>query len=200
MKIEWKPGIGDPTVWGWFTVAAYIAAAVFAIKASKAAQISGREWKIESAFWLGVTIAMVALGINKQLDLQSLLTELARDWSKASGWYEGRRAVQEIAISLMAASALAIAIHLSVSLRRTAIEVRLAVLGLCFVLAFVVIRAASFHHIDALLNSRFIGINWNALLELPGVIVTAILAARYAMRIKYRARGHAAHCRDNDRY
>jgi hypothetical protein len=179
MDIEWRPGIGDPSAWGWITVVAYAVAAVLALRAANVAQISRRNCKIESAFWLGATLTMIALGINKQLDLQSLLTEVAREWAKESGWYAGRRAAQEIAIGVMILSALAVAIALSFFLRRAAAQVKLGAIALCFVLAYVVIRAASFHHVDALIGSDLLDVSWNAILELPGILVIALSAARY---------------------
>lgn len=182
MGVEWKPGIGDPTVWGWVTVMAYIAAAVFALKAANVAKMAGRVWKTESAFWFGVTLTMVVLGINKQLDFQSLLTELARGWAREAGWYEDRRMVQSAAIVFMVATAIGTAAGLCLLLRRAAVEVKLAAIALCFILAFVVIRAASFHGIDALIGSDFGGVSWNAILELPGILLVGFCAAAYWMK------------------
>ena len=187
MDIEWRLGIGDPTIWGWLTVVAYAIAAVSALRAANVAHISGRNWKAEGAFWFGVTLLMVALGINKQLDLQSFLTEVARDWAKASGWYAGRRQVQEAAIVLLFISAVCAAVGSWVLMRRAATEIKLAVASLSLVIAFVVIRAASFHHIDALIGSQIGGVSWNALLELPGILLTALGAILYRARVRRRS-------------
>lgn len=182
MEVNWSPGIGDPTVTGWLTVAAYFFAAVFSFRAANVAQLSGRHWQTESMFWLCVTLSMIALGLNKQLDLQSLLTEVARLWAKDAGWYERRRIVQERAIGLMVFAAIATAAGLCILLRRTAVEVKLGAVGLCFVFAFVLIRAASFHHVDALIGRGFGGITWNALLELLGILMVGLSAASYAVK------------------
>lgn len=151
-------------------------------------QFAGRHGQIDSGFWFAAMLLMVALGINKQLDLQSLLTELLRGWAKAAGWYEDRRSVQEVTIGLIAAFAAIGAVLLCLLLRRAALEARLAALGLCLVFAFVVIRAASFHKVDALIGRELFGISWNALLELPGIVVIALCALRYAMRTRNRVR------------
>ena len=76
----WEPGIGDPTVYGWVTVAAYALGALFCWQASR----SGAPR--EQRFWLVLTAIMAFLCVNKQLDL--VLTreaERARDLALACG-------------------------------------------------------------------------------------------------------------------
>jgi hypothetical protein len=41
--------------------------------------------------------------------------------------------------------------------------------GLAFLLAFVLMRASSFHHVDAFLASTAMGLRWNWILELSGM-------------------------------
>jgi hypothetical protein len=45
----------------------------------------------------------------------------------------------------------------------------LALSGLIFLLSFVLIRAASFHHVDVLINQTALGLRWNWILELSGI-------------------------------
>jgi hypothetical protein len=49
-----------------------------------------------------------------------------------------------------------------------------------FILGFVVIRAASFHHVDAFLVARLGGVKWNWILELGGITFVALAALRVA--------------------
>jgi hypothetical protein len=44
------------------------------------------------------------------------------------------------------------------------------------ILAFVVIRASSFHHVDVLLASTLGGLRWNWILELSGIMVVGVSA------------------------
>ena len=44
---------------------------------------------------------LIVLGINKQLDFQTLLTEIGRKIAHAQGWYEQRQEVQVIFVSLL---------------------------------------------------------------------------------------------------
>ena len=46
--------------------------------------------------WLFVALGMAALCVNKQLDLQSLFTDIGRVASHHLGWYEKRRAVSKM--------------------------------------------------------------------------------------------------------
>lgn len=164
----WRPGIGDPGVMGWVTVAAYLAAA---IACWLAAQSSSKP--SERALWLLLAVAMCFLGINKQLDLQTWFTITMRRLALAQGWYESRRALQFVFILFVAgAGLLSCAGLFRVARRHTRIEL-LAVLGLAFVAAFVIVRAASFHHVDLFLKSSLGGVRMNWLFELSGIVLIA---------------------------
>ena len=45
--------------------------------------------------------------------------------------------------------------------------------GIVLLLAFVVVRASSFHHVDVFINSTLAGVRWNAIMELGGIGLTA---------------------------
>ena len=53
---------------------------------------------------------------------------------------------------------------------------RLAFIGLFFLLTFVVIRAASFHHFDAMLGYEILGARMNWVLELTGIYLIVVAA------------------------
>ena len=50
----------------------------------------------------------------------------------------------------------------------------LSLIGLGFLACFVVMRAASFHHVDQLLRWQFAGLTMNGFLELSGIGLMAI--------------------------
>jgi len=60
---------------GWFTVFSYFACSLAAFFASRAARDAERRAFL---FWSAICLLMIFLGINKQLDLQSLFTEVGR--------------------------------------------------------------------------------------------------------------------------
>jgi hypothetical protein len=118
-------------------------------------------------------LLMAFLCLNKQLDLQSLLTDVGRVLAKQEGWYGQRRAVQRwFVVSVAAAGATTLAFL--VWRARTIFRERIVLAaGLALLLTFVIIRAASFHHVDVLIQSRIIGLRINWILELGGIALVA---------------------------
>jgi hypothetical protein len=174
----WSPGLGDNHPVGWVTVAVYLVAAYAAARtAVKRIPVEAADRR-ERLFWSGAALVLLILGINKQLDLQSLVTAIGRCHAQLAGWYDDRRAVQRTFILLVAVAGLVTLCGLTVSLRRILDRIWLALVGLVFVCLFVVIRAASFHHFDVLIGSTTAGLRLNWVLELPGPLVVLIVALR----------------------
>ena len=170
---RWHPGIGDPTFLGWFTVAAYAWAAYYAYLALRSSRarvqelgpVAQREQRNVVRLWLFVLIVLVLLGINKQLDLQTLFTETLRDLARAQGWFGQRRAWQARFIMGLVASAL-LGVGAGVFLLRHVLRrARPALLGLTVLGTFVLVRASHFHHADILRR----GVRFHWVLELLGI-------------------------------
>lgn len=175
---QWSPGLGDNSPMGWVTVGVYLGAATASALAARHLAGSDPVQRRERRFWVFTALLLSLLAVNKQLDLQSLLTMVARCHAQLAGWYDARRVVQEAFIYLVAAGG-AIGLGLLALLMRGILgRVWLALVGLGFVCVFVVIRAASFHHVDMLLGASTAGIKLNWLLELPGPILVTLVALR----------------------
>jgi hypothetical protein len=177
--LRWRPGIGDPTFVGWLTVAAYVIAASLAARAFATARraetrfnvsepSAARDQRSMKHLWLLITVTMVLLGLNKQLDLQTLLIQEVRDRAYKHGWYNDRRRYQVDFILVVTAAAVLFGIGLSLRLRRVLRRVFVAVAGLGMLVVFVLVRASSFHYVDRALSlgGRF---KVNAILELGGI-------------------------------
>lgn len=172
----WTPAIGDPKALAWLTVVLYFAAAVLCVVAAR--QTTGEaRW-----FWSLLIAIMLALGINKQLDLQSLLTQLARENARNYDWYEARRAVQAVFLVALGVGSCILLIVLAIVLRHHGRAVALAVFGIAWLTVFVVGRAASFHHIDRMLGWMVGGMAMNAVLEMGGILLVATGAMLAAAR------------------
>ncbi len=170
---RWEAGIGDPTIVGWVTVAAYAVAALLALRCARRAAEP-----LEFRFWAVLGVALVLLGINKQLDLQSLVTQWGRELAFQQGWYENRRIVQAAFIGFLIATGVGVGALLFWVTRQLPGSTQVAALGLVLLVVFVVIRGASFHHVDELLGSEVEGVRYNWLLELTPLAVIAASAWR----------------------
>ena len=181
--IQWRPGIGDPTVMGWLTVAAYATAALYCIRVLRASeQLFTQYVKRQNFLWRFLVVALVLLCINKQLDLQSLLTDTARYYFKQYNLYDKRRFFQKLLIiSMLAISVLAFIVGAFIY-RKVLRPNVLAILGVVFLIAFVVIRASSFHHMDRLIGTTVGGLKVNWLLELGGLALIIANARRLLKR------------------
>lgn len=168
-QFRWRPEIGDPTFMGWLTVVAYAVAAFTAWLAARRAKRAPGTVGGSHLTWILVTWLMVLLCINKQLDLQSLFTDIGRVISYHQGWYQERREYQKwFVLGLLGGSALT-SLFLLVRFHQFWRRHFLLSCGLVFLLTFVVVRAVSFHHVDVLLKSEIAGFRMNWFLELTGI-------------------------------
>ena len=174
---RWAPGIGDPSLMGWLTVLLYAACAWQCWRTARVLPAEGGLVARERWLWRGLAIAFGGLCINKQLDLQTALTELGRSIAFRQGWYEQRGLVQVAFVLMIAVGAVVALLAVMVLMWNAARWTRVAILGAALVAAFVVIRAASFHHVDRLLVSTVFGLRFNWIVEMSG-IATVLFAAR----------------------
>ncbi|MDK3072925.1 isopropylmalate isomerase [Sedimentitalea sp. JM2-8] len=168
---RWSPKIGDASVMGWVTVAAYGGAALLcAVAFSRAPDRAVR------VFGWALAVLLAALMVNKQLDLQSAFTATGRCISQIQGWYEHRQQFQfRFILGLLAVCAIlgAGAFWL---MRQHLRQVWLALLGLLLVISFVAVRAVGFHHFDEVINFRVKDVRMNWVLELSGLVLISINA------------------------
>jgi len=194
---SWSPGIGDPNVVGWLTVVLYLVASALCWRQSRrlardaagpSARLSSTLLTFALAFlgarrrldalparerlrtlWRGLALLLLLLGINKQLDLQTALTELARMWARSGGWYATRRPVQLAFIAFVALVGLATFRAVLLLAAGELRSLRAVLAGTVFIIVFVTIRAASFHHIDRLLGTDIGGFRMNWIVEVGGL-------------------------------
>jgi heme/copper-type cytochrome/quinol oxidase subunit 4 len=179
VELDWTPAISDPSALGWLAVACYFAAAALAARAWRVAGLKVSGASRERSFWLVVGLVLCALGINKQLDLQSLLTQAAKIHAIANGWYDDREALQYAFVA-----GLALAMGLTVAalgfvLWNCHASVKLAAVGLGLTAIFVWMRAAAFHHVEDLLAPSAYGAG--RIFEFAGIAITAAGAFWYRL-------------------
>ncbi len=180
-------GAGDPTLLGWLACAGYLGAAVVSLGAHRSSRYGARTlasaWPEEarnqralSFMWLGLCVLMLVLGVNKQLDLQTLFTEVARDAAKAHGWYSGRRVVQLAFLVGMTLFGGLLTVVTCFALRRVLGRIALVLLGLLSIGAYVLLRAATFSHFVAPNGPVARAPYW--WLELAGIALVTVAALR----------------------
>jgi len=69
--------------------------------------------------------------------------------------------------------------------RKSPIQTWLALVASTFVLGYVLIRAASFHHIDHFIGGRVLGFKWNWILEITGIAIV-LLASEWRRASVFR--------------
>jgi hypothetical protein len=164
----------------WLIVAGYFIAAAAAFWASRSAR------KRDRRFWMGTALVLAFLGLNKELDLQTLLTVEGRSFAHYAGWYEQRRLVQGIFLLVMAVVGVVAIAALIRWLRRSPVQVRTAAVGIVLLFTFVLVRAGSFHHLDDWVTLNVAGMRGGWWLELAGTAVIGLSALAYRMRRKQR--------------
>lgn len=181
---RWSPTIGDPTIMGWLTVAAYGLAAASCFTASRVRVRDRRFW-----FWLAVFLAFLC--VNKQLDLQSALTATGRCISQLQGWYEYRHFVQVPFVIALIVTGVTTLIITAICMAPALFRVGIALMGFGLVLTFVAVRAIGLSHVDQLINLTLSGVRMNWVLELTGIVlilvngVAAVIGSRKSL---YRRR------------
>lgn len=169
---RWHASIGDPTFFGWITVLFYLIAVVqCGFKA-----ISSKNHDQNYRFWLYLAVFLFLLCINKQLDLQSWLTQSVRDSALAHGWYEYRRSLQAAFIAILGLGMMFTLVGLRIFLANSWRQHKLTWVGIVLLCTFILMRAASFHHLDLFINHHVLGFRVNVILEI-GAILLIILGS-----------------------
>lgn len=166
---NWSPGIGDPDLISWLIVMLYALGTwqCYRIATMHSSKLRPRE----KAIWWTLAFGLLALGINKQLDLQTALIEIGRIYAEQQGWYEKRRQVQMYFTYGIAAFAGMVTISLLLLARQAPLATQLALAGITCLLSFIVIRAAEFNHINLSLDYVILGLKMKWIVEIIGICV-----------------------------
>lgn len=178
----WQLTVGDPSLLGWLTFTAYALAALLCWRAQRAgargAGLAGAAAGDEAArsrllgrWWLGLAALMLLLGLNKQADLQTLLTEFGKEVAQAQGWYASRARVQAAFVALLALALAGIGLALVLALRSVLARIVPALLGVASIFAFVALRALALHGLRQGPAAELLHGVW--LLELAGIGLVA---------------------------
>ncbi|MCC6489622.1 MAG: hypothetical protein IT364_19145 [Candidatus Hydrogenedentes bacterium] len=183
----WHPGIGDPTLMGWAITIGYLASAAScaALAVRDALRQPRPATRHTWRFWAILSVLLLLLGINKQLDLQTWLWLVGRQMAREQGWYEQRRWVQ---VAFTAGIALSGLVLLAALFKYSYLghgRYLVALTGVTFLVCFVVARAISIEHVDHFLGISVGPMNMNRLLEAGGIMLV-LAASLYANGVRPR--------------
>lgn len=156
----------------WLAVAGYLVGAGLCFWRHRGADVSR-----ERLFWLVAALVMLALGINKQLDLQTAMTAMLRTRARENDWFEQRREIQRMFVIAVVIGGAALCAGLAWLVRGLRLSVMAALLGLCLLVVFIAVRTASFHHVDVMMRTPFLGLKLHTVLELLGIVIVIAAAA-----------------------
>ncbi len=131
-----------------------------------------------SWIWRRLALLIILLGINQQLDLQTLLIQSGRVLAEAEGWFAYRRLVQRAFFGLFAGGFLLFVSLAAWRCRAFLIRHRLVTLGLAILIGFIFMRAADFNHVWLKTLQAAYEDSWKDYLELLGLGLIAEGARR----------------------
>ena len=151
-RYGWSFGIGDPYPMGWIIFVGYFIASALCLRKGVSIRPSsgGRDDAKERIMWFGLCVMMLLLGLNKQLDLQVLLRAVGRMIAHSQGWFDMRREVQKVFLVVIAVVGTASLAIVFGYLRRQMVRNIFVVVGILLAVSFILIRAASFSHVDVI--------------------------------------------------
>lgn len=145
----------------------YTAAAVLCVRAS----FSPRQGthSEDKTGWRLIALALMLLGLNKQLDLQTWLIDYGRGLAQAEGWYPYRRAVQAGFLAVFGLSVIGALIIVRRKVRNFFAAHPVAAAGLVMLAAFIVLRAGALNHIFHFGQKELDDEKWSWILEVMGI-------------------------------
>ncbi len=181
-EFGWHPQLDNPTVLGWSVVAFYGLAALACARAAVRAQVRRAGGEADHAgVWWALAVGLCFLGVNKQLNLQTLLIVLGRHLAAADGWYGQRRAVQ-LAFSLLFGLGVCGLLFWLESRHRDFVRSNPLVFRGALILGlFVALRSATINHAGEWMGLKLEVKEWTWVLEIGGsvlILAGAMLARR----------------------
>jgi hypothetical protein len=131
--------------------------------------------------WLAAAVALLVLGVAKQLQLQEHVTAAARGGFQWAGWYDRHADAQWVLALSALAGLLALGALQAAWLRGSPASSRTAAAALTALLALTAVRAASLHAIDAWVVREAAGVRLGWWIELGALAVIGSSAVAYVL-------------------
>jgi hypothetical protein len=169
---------GDLSRLGWAVAAVYVIGGVFCVRAGMVVQQPGPRNSSKQVPWWALAGVLLFLGINKGIDVQTLLIHLGRVASQTGGWSQYQRTVQVAFVVLFTLAALVAGVACLAKWRWFFKEQPMVCAGAALLCLFVVVRDATINHVDERLHLNFHDDHWGWVLEIFATTCFAWSAAR----------------------
>lgn len=173
--LQWLKSAGDPTPQAWLITVGYFVAMGLCLRA---AHVSRRNAGADAGVWRMLAGVLGLFGLNKQLDLQTLLITVGRAGLSAEGWYGERRLLQKLFVAVLLLVAVGVMTWAAVRHGAFWRVHWLMSLGMALVLGFALLRAAEINHVEPDQPAAPFGPRWRWLIEAAGVILCSCGALR----------------------
>lgn len=167
---EWFSLNGDHTFWGWLITILYlftVAGSFYYVKTINNTKIS----KEKRILWLFIGSFLTFMGINKQLDIQLLLTISGRYIGLKFSFLGMRRIFQSYFTAAIFLSVLFITGIVIYKIRTILKESLIELIGITFIIGFFFIQTASMTHFKWIIRFDEVNIPHIHGLELLGVMI-----------------------------
>ncbi len=169
--------MGDPTLEGWTITGVYALAAVCCFAAGRRERRGGAGSDRFPRFWFLLGVVLLALTVNKQLDLHGGVTAVGREVAMTTGLDDHRRTLQALFIAGVGVCLFIAAGAILRSAGRRPLRFPLACAGIAMLVSFILLRAASFHHVIGSMPGAV-----RVSLELGGAVLIGVEAGRVVIR------------------
>jgi hypothetical protein len=173
--LQWLKSAGDPTPQAWLITMGYFVALGLCLRADRG---SRRNAGADAGVWRVLAGMLGLLGLNKQLDLQTLLITVGRAGMSAEGWYGERRLLQKLFVAGLLLVAVGVVTWTAVRHGAFWRVHWLMSLGMALVLGFALLRAAEINHVEPEAPAAPFGPRWRWLMEAAGVVLCSCGALR----------------------
>lgn len=157
------PFDGDVTLFAWAAAVAYplTAAAALAAGSTLFDRATGTHMKrraVSRRFWGLLAIGLILLFVDGRLGLADRAVEALRGLFRQFGMFDQRRALQALFIVFVAIAGAGGLFAVRAALGRAGRPIAVAAVAGAGLLVFAIVRAASLHHVDAVMAERVLGV------------------------------------------
>jgi hypothetical protein len=150
-NLTWRLGANDPGWVGWGISAAYLAVAgLWCLAARGGGGLAPWQRDPKCVAQFAVAAALLLLGLNKELDLQTPFIYAVRSVAEAEGWYGWRHIAQWLFIVGLSLAGLGFVSLVVWRLRSQPLLLAATALGLTILVAYVGVRASPIRHVHSL--------------------------------------------------